>query len=263
MFGDIFDGARLGDVNGIEVPEDERVAEDVPLTTIGEVLRLQNPGNDPNVLERHLASLVELLPSFDQAGYSVDDLGIVAGNLFNYNIFTVRSFVAAQRLFDVNDPVWPVAELDDGADVIARDAACFLQDCLLQWRHEMSVSNNKDLVRPTLPLATPKKRARSSGSNNDKKKKKKSRRRRSSSNTSSSSSSPEFQSDANKLVSKSPFRHYGSDLLPRPKVIVHVACRNKNVKEHGVRYISNEPIEEWVPSYVGRDLPSKERKEKI
>ena len=172
---------------------------------------------------------------------------------------TVKGLLEAANLLEGDDPLWKPAE-----ETSLRSIVDLLQQHLKTWRQAIIQAANDKLI----------KRTRSGGEDDDddddggrkrnrKRKDKKKRKSRDSSGTSSSESSEEVKAnakDASHIISQSKFKMYGLDLLPDAKLVLEVAGKNKQVDKHGVQYVSNAPLEEWVPGYIGRELPRKAKK---
>ena len=61
----------------------------------------------------------------------------------------------------------------------------------------------------------------------------------------------------------STFTHFGLDLLPSDEIVEGVGKANKKTSTLGVQKVSKKPLEDFAPSYLGRELPRKERKKVI
>ena len=99
------------------------------------------------------------------------------------------------------------------------------------------------------------------------KKSKHHKRNRSSSSASSSSSSCSRKRARNISVQDtlraSEFVVYSADLLPSDSIVQNIGKRNRRLATKGVQDACRRSLEEFVPSYLGRDLAADERKKVV
>ena len=110
-------------------------------------------------------------------------------------------------------------------------------------------------------------RSRSRRTKSHKKSKHHKRSRSSSSGNASSSSSGSRKRQRNEDVVAvfrgSAFVAFGTDLLPPDNIVMKIGRDNRRWATKGVRDVSRRPLEDFVPSYLGRDLASDARQKAI
>ena len=225
-----------------------------PEVSVAQLFGLDNPQGIDDVLRSHLVQAANMCDVFELFNHKISYLDAGAKALIKYECHTLRALVANQDLFDPAGkladgkigPKWSVTEESD-----AREAILFLKTFLTEKRSHLF----KECCE-----SRPKNKSRSRSP--EKSRKRRRRRRHSSRSSSTSSQRRQHRTDETKdIIDKSEFRFVGEEYFPKASLIKAVA--KHKVSEKSSAYLSSTPIEDWIPSYIGADVPSKEQKKLV
>ena len=187
----------------------------------------------------------------------------MADELFNNNIKSVKSFMKSREdleLFKPKSPESPTQEEDDRLQIYKKikDRAKALFEAVSQRVQEkFDVREQVENVDEDEESYDMKKKKKKKKKKDDTKKKKK--RRSSSTSKSSSESSASLRREKrrkkfDKILNEMNISHLGPGVFPETKLVNEVYGRKKD------KYISSRPLECWVPSSLGANLPKAEQK---
>jgi len=226
-------------------------------------MQFKNEDKSVVILCGHLSQLARMAPSFEAVGYGMSETTEAAEHLVGYGVFNLRQLLDKQAVFHGDKPTWPVDQ-DEGP----RAVALLLREALLDMKAEViktTAQGNKPL--PVEERDEKRGRSRSRRTKNHKKSKHYKRSRSSSSGGESSSSSGSRKRHRNENVVAafrgSAFVAFGTDLLPPDNIVMKIGKNNRRLATKGVQDACRRSLEEFVPSYLGRDLASDARKKAI
>jgi len=228
-------------------------------------MQFKNEDKSGAILCGHLSQLARMAPTFELLGYAGAETTEAADHLVGYGVVNLRQLLDKQAVFHGDKPIWPVDQ-DEGP----RAVALFLRDVLIDMKAKVIIATARaNAPPPPLPVEKREKRGRSRSrrTKGQKKSKHYKRSRSSSSGGASSSSSGSRRRKRNESVVTafrgSAFVAFGTDLLPPDNVVMKIGKNNKRWETNGVQDVCRRPLEEFVPSYLGRDLASDAKKKAI
>jgi len=250
----------------VEADEHGVADESQPTVQFKGFMTLKNEEKSSVILCSHLSQLARTSPSFEAVGYGMSEITEAADHLVGYNVFNLRQLLDRQAVFYGERPVWPIDHEED-----SRAVALLLRDVLIDMKARvLEATAQANMPPPPLPLEErDQKRGRSRSRRTKKHKKSKHHKRsRSSSSGSASSSSSgsrkrKRNDDVLAVFRGSTFVAFGTDLLPSDNIVMKIGRDNRRWATKGVRDVSRRPLEDFVPSYLGRDLASDARKKAI
>ena len=229
-------------------------------------MQFKNEDKSAAILCGHLSQLARMAPSFEAVGYGMSETTEAAEHLIGYGVFNLRQLLDKQAVFCGDKPIWPVDQ-----DEASRAVALLLREVLIHMKAKVIETSAQDNAPPP-PLPVEERdqkrgRSRSRRTKSHKKSKHHKRSRSSSSGSASSSSSGSRKRKRNDDVLAvfrgSTFVAFGTDLLPSDNIVMKIGRDNRRWATKGVRDVSRRPLEDFVPSYLGRDLASDARKKAI
>jgi hypothetical protein len=221
---------------------------------IGQLMALTNEsesGDQGVTLLHHLTSLAEGIKVFPKLGYLVSELAGVRDQLVQLDTFTLKQLGANGHLFYGESPTWPFQQAPS-----SRKLALFLFDFLN--KAEQAIVDNDFSHSPG-----GEKSGDRSGRHITRKRKRHRRHRSSGSSTSSSEKARIKSDDSSTIIERSDFKIFGFDTFPDPKIVTKVARLGAIGGHVDTAYLSSLPLEDWVPSYYGANLPSTVKKKYI
>jgi hypothetical protein len=182
-----------------------------------------------------LGAIANKIPEFTELDCSLTDFTDLCDHLTAFNIFTIKEFTLGSRLFVMSNPMWETGHLPK-----LRSMACLIFNYLS--REPVGLNS----VREGHPKRKRQRRQHSEDSSATATSSGKARSRR---------ARKAHQHDvSSNLIRESDFNIFGTDMFPDPWIVMGVKCNQ------GTAYISSLPLEAWIPSYYGTNLPSKLRK---
>jgi len=250
----------------VEADEHGVADESQPTVQFKGFMSLKNEEKSSVILCNHLSQLARTAAAFEAVGYGMSEITEAADHLVGYNVFNLRQLLDRQAVFYGERPVWPLDHNED-----SRAVALLLRDVLIDMKARVLEATARDnMPPPPLPLEErdqKRGRSRSRRTKSHKKSKHHKRSRSSSSGSASSSSSGSRKRKRNEDVLAvfrgSTFVAFGTDLLPPDNIVMKIGRDNRRWATKGVRDVSRRPLEDFVPSYLGRDLASDARKKAI
>jgi len=229
-------------------------------------MQLTNVAQSSTILCGHLAQLARMVPSFDLVGYTDSEITEAADLLVEHGVYNLRHLLDKKAVFHGSNgqaPTWPIDQ-NEGP----RAVALLLHEALLSMKAEViqtTAQSNKPL--PEEERDEKRGRSRSRRTRHYKKSKHHKRSRSSSSGGESSSSSCSRKRVRNDSVMTafrgSDFVAFGINLLPPDNIVMKIGKSNRRSATKGVQDACRRPLEEFVPSYLGRDLAADAKKKVV
>jgi len=256
------------DTSGLDFEADDHgAADDIqPTIQFKGFMQFKNEDKSAAILCGHLSQLARMAPSFEAVGYGMSETTEAAEHLIGYGVFNLRQLLDKQAVFCGDKPIWPVDQ-----DEASRAVALLLREVLIDMKAKVIETTAQDNAPPP-PLPVEERvekrgRSRSRRTKSHKKSKYHKRSRSSSSGGASSSSSGSRKRNRNENVVAafrgSTFVAFGTDLLPPDNIVMKIGRNNRRWATKGVQDVCRRPLEDFVPSYLGRDLASDARKKAI
>jgi len=223
-------------------------------------MTLRNEEKDEETLYQHLSQLARTSSSFTDMGYTLEEVHDAAHILARLGVSTLRQLLDKETMFTGQQPGWAYEDSET-----TRAVAEFLRGRLLWMKQEVMAGGPRGSKRrsQTPDREDGRGRSRDKRERRHKKSKRNKRDKSDGSSSSSSSGASHAKSLHNNVVAQfreSAFTSFGLDLLPADELVASIGKVNRRLNTLGVQKVSKKPIEEFVPSYLGREQPRKERR---
>ena len=255
-------GSAAADAN-VVVKDTTIHDEGQPNVLFKALMGLRNDEKSKDKMYQHMAQLSRTSDAFSTLGYEMEEVKEAADTLVELGVFTLRQLLDKESVFTGEQPGWAFEENES-----IRAVAEYLRGHLGAMKVEVMTANPRGAKRqsPAADREMGRGRSRSRHARRHKKSKHSRRSRSDRSSSSSSSSGSHTKLKHNDVVAAfrgSTFMHFGLDLLPSDEIVVGIGKANKKTSTFGVQKVSKKPLEDFVPSYLGRELPRKERKKVV
>ena len=207
---------------------------------LSQLLKMRNQGTNGDEKNTQLAGFLTTLsqgiPSFSQLDMEVVNIEPTAKELIKHKVLDLKGLLNT-TLFDAKGSWKPEAE------PALREMAVYFKNHLKSMRETLIKADN----------APPKSRSPSQ----DRAPKRK--RKRDNSSSSSTSERRDQQDKVTHHLNNSEFKMFGTASFPDSKLVLKV-FKHRQKNNNSVAFLASSSLEDWVPSYVGQELPSAQRK---